>query len=145
MFFKEVPAGARLRLFGSAHTAPVQDNHLLVTLPPERLLTLPPTNYRRWWNNSWYVVEEGGAAHAGYWTPADQARLRALADYAHRLGYWIRFYTLDGFTPAEDQGWGASYNFGSEAAVRLRWQAARDAQVNLIATDQYEALGAFLK
>ena len=144
VFFKEVPAGARLRLFGSAHTTPIQDNHLLVTLPPERLLTAPPTNYRRWWNNSWYVVEEGGAAHAGDWTPTDQARLRSLADYAHRLGYWIRFYTLDGFTSAEDQGWGAGYNFGSEAAVRLRWQAARDAQVNLIATDQYEALGAFL-
>jgi hypothetical protein len=145
VFFKEVPAGAPLRLFGSAHTAPVNDNHLLVTLPPERLLTAPPTNYRRWWNNSWYVVEEGGAAQAGDWTAADQARLRSLADYAHSLGYWIRFYTLDGFTPADDQGWGASYNFGSDAAVRLRWKATRDAGVNLIATDQYEALGAFLK
>jgi hypothetical protein len=145
IFFQEVPPGARLRLFGSAHTAPVKDNHLLATLPPERLLTAPPTNYRRWWNNSWYVVEEGGAARAGDWTPADQARLRSLTDYAHSLGYWIRFYTLDGFTAAEDQGWGADYNFGSTAAVRLRWQAARDVRVNLIATDQYEALGAFLK
>ena len=145
VFFKEVPSGARLRLFGSAHTTPVDDNHLLATLPVERLLTTPPTNYRRWWNNSWYVVEEGGAAHAGDWTPVDQARLRSLIDYAHRLGYWIRFYTLDGFTAAEDQGWGGNYNFGSLAAARLRWQAARDAGVNLIATDQYEALGAFLK
>jgi|KBSMisStaDraftv2_1062788.scaffolds.fasta_scaffold68245_3 hypothetical protein len=145
VFFKEVPSGARLRLFGSAHTTPVDDNHLLATLPVERLLTTLPTNYRRWWNNSWYVVEEGGAAHAGDWTPVDQARLRSLIDYAHRLGYWVRFYTLDGFTAAEDQGWGANYNFGSLAAARLRWQAARDAGVNLIATDQYEALGAFLK
>ncbi len=145
VFFNEVPAGGRLRLFGSAHTMVVQDNHLLATVSAERLLTAPPTNYRRWWNNSWYVVEEGGAAHAGDWTPVDQARLRSLVDYAHRLGYWIRFYTLDGFTAAEDQGWGANYNFGSLAAARLRWQAARDAGVNLIATDQYEALGAFLK
>ena len=145
VFFNDVPAGGRLRLFGSAHTTLVEDNHLLATLPVERLLTTPPTTYRRWWNNSWYVVEEGGAAHAGDWTPVDQARLRSLVDYAHRLGYWIRFYTLDGFTPAEDQGWGANYNFGSLAAARLRWQAARDAGVNLIATDQYEALGAFLK
>jgi hypothetical protein len=145
VFFNGVPTGARLRLFGSAHTTPAKDNHLLARLAPERLLTAPPTNYRRWWNNSWYVVEEGGAARAGDWTPADQARLRSLVDYAHNLGYWIRFYTLDGFTPAEDQGWGADYNFGSAAAVRLRWQAARDDGVNLIATDQYEALGAFLK
>jgi hypothetical protein len=145
VFFNEVPAGARLRLFGSAHTAPVKDNHLLATLSPGHLLTDPPSNYRRWWNNSWYVVEEGGASRAGDWTPADQTRLRTLVDYAHNLGYWIRFYTLDGFTAAEDQGWGAGYNFGSLTAVRLRWQATRDAKVNLIATDQYEALGAFLK
>jgi hypothetical protein len=145
VFFNEVPAGARLRLFGSAHTAPVKDNHLLATLSPGHLLTDPPSNYRRWWNNSWYVVEEGGASRAGDWTPADQTRLQTLVDYAHNLGYWIRFYTLDGFTASEDQGWGVSYNFGSLAAVRLRWQATRDAKVNLIATDQYEALGAFLK
>jgi hypothetical protein len=145
VFFNEVPVGARLTLFGSAHTAPVKDDHLLATIAPERLLTAPPTNYRRWWNNSWYVVEEGGASRAGDWTPTDQDRLRALVDYAHKLGYWIRFYTLDGFTAAEDQGWGASYNFGSLSAVRLRWQAARDAGVNLIATDQYEQLGAAMK
>jgi hypothetical protein len=145
VFFNEVPAGARLRLFGSAHTTPVKDNHLLATLSPERLLTTPPTNYRRWWNNSWYVVEEGGASRAGEWMPTDQDRLRALVDYAHKLGYWIRFYTLDGFTPAENQGWDAGYNFGSAAAVRLRWQAARAAGVNLIATDQYEQLGALMK
>jgi hypothetical protein len=150
VFFNRLPVGARLRVFGSAHTNPVpakteeERNHLLATLPANRLLSAAPTNYRRWWNNSWYVVEEGGQPHAGAWTRADASRLRALVDHAHRLGYWIRFYTLDGFSPATDRGWGRGYNFGSPDAVRLRWKAALDAGVNLIATDQYEELAAFM-
>jgi hypothetical protein len=150
VFFRDIPAGARLRIFGSAHTTSMaekseeQQIHLAATLPPERLLTEKPTNYRRWWNNSWYEVEEGGQNRAGDWTPAHARRLRALVDHAHRLGYWIRFYTLDGFAQARNHGWDNGYNFGSRAAVALRWKAALDAGVNLIATDQYEALAAFM-
>lgn len=150
VFFHDIPPGARLRIFGSAHTAPIETKsqkeliHLVATLPPERLLTEKPTNYRRWWNNSWYEVEEGGQNHAGDWTAADAARLRALVDHAHRLGFWIRFYTLDGFTPAENHGWDNGYNFGSLSAAKLRWKAAIDAGVNLIATDQYEELARFM-
>jgi glycerophosphoryl diester phosphodiesterase len=109
------------------------------------LLPSHVTNYRRWWNNSWLEVEEGGQRHAGRWTTADEERLHALVDHAHRQGYWIRFYTLDGFAMGEDQGWGASYNFGSLAAAQKRWKAALDAGVDMIATDQYEALGAFMR
>jgi len=151
VFFNAVPVGGRLRVFGSAHTAPVEEkrtrerNHLLATLPPERLLTERPTNYRRWWNNGWSVVEEGGQKEAGDWTADDDRRLRALVDYAHRLGYWIRFYTLDGFTPAENHGWGASYNFGSREAAEARWKAAIAAGVNLIASDHYEDLARLVK
>ncbi len=147
VFFKQVPVGARLRLFGSAHTKALpaepkeEQEHLQATLPPEELLSAPPTNYRRWWNNSWYAVEEGGQRKAGAWTAADERRLRALVDHAHKLGYWIRFYTLDGFAPGENRGWGDSYNFGSRDAVLVRWKAAIGAGVNLIATDQYEDLG----
>ena len=72
--------------------------------------------------------------------PQDDRRLRALVDYAHKLGYWIRFYTLDGFAAGEDKGWGDSYNFGSHLAVMARWKAAIAAGVNLIASDQYEDL-----
>jgi hypothetical protein len=146
VFFKQVPVGARLRLFGSAHTKAIPDSpkaehdRLLATLPPQELLPAPPTNYRRWWNNSWYAVEEGGQRKAGNWTPRDDRRLRALVDYAHKLGYWIRFYTLDGFVAGEDQGWGNSYNFGTHEAVIARWKAAIAAGVNLIASDQYEDL-----
>ena len=150
VFYSEVPVGAKLRLFGSAK---VDESYLQgldkeerltarVTVPPERLVAKPPSNYRRWWNNSWYVVERGGAPQAGEWTAADEARLKTLVNYAHKLGYWIRFYTLDGFAPNEDRGWGNDYNFGSRDAVLKRWKAAIQAGVDLIATDQYEGLAA---
>jgi hypothetical protein len=151
VFFRDLPKGTRLRLFGSTPTAPVEAAtrqeraHLYATLPPEKLLTGRPTNFRRWWNNSWAEVEEGGQRNAGDWTPASDARLRALVSYAHSQGFWIRFYTLDGFPPAEDQGWGAGYNFGSLARVQARWKAALDAGVDLIATDQYEQLRTFMQ
>jgi hypothetical protein len=151
VFFRDIPAGAKLRVFGSARTAQVhadsraERNRLVATLPPEQLLVDRPTNYRRWWNNSWFEVEEGGQTQAGDWTPADARRLKALVDRAHGLGYWIRFYTLDGFGPPDDRGWDAGYNFGSLNAARVRWKAALDAGVDLIATDQYEDLADFMR
>ena len=151
VFFKQAPVGSRLRLFGSAHTKAIpskptaEHDRLLATLPPEQLLAEPPTNYRRWWNNSWFAVEQGGQHKAGEWTAADDRRLRALVDHAHRMGYWIRFYTLDGFGAGEDKGWGNGYNFGSREAVLARWKAAIAAGVNLIASDQYEDLAAVMR
>lgn len=147
-FFHRVPIGGRLRLFGSAHTARIPGEskeakaHAAATMAPEHLLTETPTNYRRWWNNSWWEVEEGGQQAAGEWTAADSARLKALVDHAHALGYWIRFYTLDGFTQQENHGWDQGYNFGSESSARQRWKATLEAGVDLIATDQYEQLSA---
>jgi len=117
---------------------------LAATSPAEQLLPARPTTYRRWWNNSWFEVEKGGQQQAGAWTPEDERRLRDLVDHAHRLGYWIRFYTLDGFSPDEDRGWDQGYNFGSRAAVLARWKAAISAGVDMIATDQYEELAAQL-
>lgn len=151
VFFTSLPAGSRLRIFGSAHSvelaAPSRSEraHLAATAAPQFLLTSKPTNYRRWWNNSWAVVEEGGQANAGDWTAQDAARLKALVDYAHGLGFWVRFYTLDGFREGEDRGWGQGYNFGSHESALIRWKAAWEAGVNLIATDQYEELAATLK
>ena len=150
VFFRDIPKGARLRVFGSAHTsgvaeAPARERaHLMATLPAEKLLVDQPTNYRRWWNNSWWEVEEGGQTKSGGWSEASDHRLRALVDRAHRLGYWIRFYTLDGFSAAENRGWDQGYNFGSREKARARWKAAYEAGVDLIATDQYEDLAGFL-
>jgi len=153
VFFSSLPVGSRLRLFGSAHTnmpahrSPKELVHLEAVWSPSQLLSEKPSNYRRWWNNSWYEVEEGGQPHARVWTGADMARLRALVDHAHRLGYWIRFYTLDGFAPRLGRlnGWLAGYNFGSLEAVQQRWRAAIDAGVDFVATDQYEDLAALLR
>ena len=124
-----------------------ESEHVLATTPPESMLPDPPTAYRRWWNNSWHEVEEGGQQTAGAWTDSKMARLQALVARAHNLGYWIRFYTLDGFAPAvgEQNGWFAQYNFGSLEAVQQRWKAAITAGVDLIASDQYEDLAAFMK
>jgi hypothetical protein len=151
VFFKQVPPGATLRLFGSAHTAKIPGTsneeraHYRATLAPEKLLMDRPTNYRRWWNNSWGEVEEGGQTRAGDWTAADAKRLRSLVDRAHSLGYWIRFYTLDGFPEGDDHGWDKGYNFGSIEAARIRWRAAISAGVDFIATDQYEDLAKEMK
>ena len=153
VFFRDVPRGAKLRLFGSAKVDEVflegldkeQRKTALVNIAPERLVSKGPTNYRRWWNNSWYLVERGGAPGAGEWTADTEARLRSLVDYAHRLGYWIRFYTLDGFPADQDRGWGQGYNFGSLERARQRWQAALHAGVDMIASDQYEELRATMQ
>lgn len=152
VFYDDLAVGQRLRVFGSGHTHPTpkgmpieQLMHWAVKVTPEELLSEPPTNYRRWWNSSWYTVEEGGEPRAGDWTTADNQRLRALVDHAHTMGYWVRFYTLDGFSPADDHGWGPGYNFGSPEAVALRWKAVIAAGVNFIATNQYEALAPYLK
>ena len=153
IFFDDVPEGSKLRLFGSAHShvRQTQDRqeaeHLLATTPADELLADRPTNYRRWWNNSWHEVEEGGQQKAGPWTEADDARLHALVDHAHRLGYWIRFYTLDGFKSnvGKQNGWFEGYNFGSLGTAKERWNASLKAGVDLIATDQYEDLAAEIK
>src|SRR5262249_27598469 len=141
-FYDDIPVGGRLLVFGAVHT------HLDDPAAPPAILEPDlPGNYRRWWNNPWSVVERGGPSRAGEWTAAGNDRLRALVQYAHTRGLWIRFYTLDGATTDElsCHGWFRSYNFGSLASSRLRWQAAYAAGADYIASDQYELLAAYLK
>lgn len=138
IFYDEVPVGEQLLTFGAVHT-----NMHDITASSEAIESEPASNYRRWWNNPWSVVEANGQPKAGAWTRAKQMRLKALVDHAHRQGLWIRFYTLDGASAGEMQrnGWFHQYNFGSLAAAQLRWKAAIAARVDYIATDQYEELG----
>ena len=97
------------------------------------------TNYHRWSNNAWRVVEPAGQNHAGQWTPEAEARLRSLVRAAHDAGLWIRFYTLNGHDPNDASGgWSPGYNFGSLDAARERWRAAIRAGVDFVAVDQYE-------
>ena len=137
VFHDELQDGERIYAFGAIHSAEKPP-----TAAPEVLDTEAASNYRRWWNNSWRVVEPAGQPAAGAWTAARQERLQALVKHAHANGLWIRFYTLDGSPKADlsANGWFHGYNFGSLAAVRIRWKAAIAAGVDYIASDQYELL-----
>ena len=150
-FYTRVPIGSRLRIFGtvppasfpSAKTAE-ERAAALVTASPETLIPTGATNYRRWTNFAWAAVERGGQNNAGTWTAEDDARLRAIVTRAHSLGLWVRFYTLNGHPKGQGKGWTESYNFGSIEAARERMEAARNAGVEFIASDQYEELGRVL-
>ena len=150
-FYTRVPVGSRLRLFGTvpptaapAGSTPEERAKAAISATPETLIPSGATNYRRWTNFSWAVVEYGGQQHAGEWTGEDDRRLRAIVSRAHTLGLWVRFYTLNGHPPGKGDGWTESYNFGSVEAARQRMAAARDAGVEFIASDQYEELGRVL-
>lgn len=148
VFHDRVPVGGRLIVFGAAETrrpdtaglSPEDAARRLATCDPAELVDRPATNFRRWWNNPWHVVEPGGAPGGGAWTPTDQRRLHALCDHAHRLGYFIRFYAINGAsgTRSAAMGWSRGYNTGSLEAASVRWRAAAIAGVDFIATDQYE-------
>jgi hypothetical protein len=146
-----VPVGARLRLFGAVSLAreawlaaeglgdaprDQQWNAWWAALPR---LTLPrATNYRRWWNSPWAVIEREGQSQAGDWSPGEDARLRAFVRRGHDAGLWVRYYTLNGHDEAGDGGWTKANNFGSLESARVRWRAAIAAGVDFVATDQYE-------
>lgn len=140
LLFGSIPAPALPKSDDSAERA-----RILRAATPQQLIPTGATNYRRWVNFSWGAIEEGGAARAGAWTPDDAQRLNAVVRRAHQQGLFVRFWTLNGHAPDESRGWTASYNFGSPEAVRLRWRAAQQSGVELIASDQYEELAAFLK
>lgn len=150
-FHDRVPVGGRLRLFGAILLRP--DEWMEARLGKNadrevarrefwtalRDLPLPSaTNYRRWWNNAWWVVEGASQPKAGDWSPEEDARLKALVKKSHAAGLWIRYYTLNGHGADVKRGWTDSYNFGSPAAAETRWRAAIAAGVDFIATDQYE-------
>ena len=150
-FFTTQPAGQPLLIFGSVPNAPVfriedpeERARALTAASPDTLIASRATNYRRWVNFPWQVIERGGPRQAGDWNDADRSRLAAIVNRAHAQGLGVRFYTLNGHDPAAHPEWTASYNFGSADAVRARWRAAIAAGVDLIATDQYEELAAVI-
>jgi len=151
-FYSAVPVGGRLRIFGTVPPATFpaaktseERARAAYEAPPEVLIPSGATNYRRWTNFPWAVVELGGQNKAADWTGDDNRRLRAIVSRAHEMGLWVRFYTLNGHTPGQGKGWTESYNFGSLEAARQRMKAAIDAGVEFIATDQYEELGQLLR
>jgi hypothetical protein len=152
-FHDHVPVGARLRLFGAMPIRPAVVEGDTREQAAKRFwhdlpaMTLPrATNYRRWWNAPWGVVEWGGQRDAGEWTPEEDGRLRTLTTRAHAAGLFVRMWTLNGHAPGDEtsQGWSTGYNIGSPDGAERRWRAAVEAGVDFIATDQYEAFAAIL-
>ncbi len=142
VFYDEVPIGGQLLTFGAARTDMRQ-----VTAAPSIIESEPASNYRRWWNNPWSVVEAEGQPRTGAWTAASQKRLHDLVEHAHQQGLWIRFYTLDGATEEQQKqnGWFHQYNFPSYAAAAERWHAAIESGVDYLASDQYEDVGRLVR
>ena len=148
-FYEDVAVGGKLRVFGSVpkpdpnpgRKLPKQEAiDRMASVDPEQIVTKQADNYHRWWGNDWAYIEKGGEERAGDWTPDENKRLQNWVRYGHRLGYFVSFYCLDGFTDSNNQGWEAEYNLGSKDAVMLRWQAAVHAKADFISTDQYEEL-----
>ncbi len=111
VFYDEVPVGGRLRIFGTVPPAVLTNStdreaqfDAAINASPETLIPSGTTNYRRWINFSWMVVERGGQARAADWTTADDRRLRSIVSRAHDLGLWVRFYTLNGHASGRRTG-----------------------------------------
>jgi hypothetical protein len=151
-FYDRVPVGGKIRAFGSPDKPDGNPQKLpndralplMLRMEPEQLVTVKADDYRRWWGVDWNFIEACGAKH-GAWTPQAEARLRKFIDYGHKLGYLMSFYSVNGFTDAQNQGWEAEFNFGSTDAAKQRWGAALKLHADFIATDQYELLGAALR
>lgn len=153
-FHDAIPVGGKLRLFGAIALRPPAVEGMSREESLEKFRAELPnqplpraTNYRRWWNAPWAVVEAGGQAKAGEWTPDEDARLRTLVQRAHDAGLWIRLWTLNGHPAGEEKeaGWSTGYNVGSREGVERRWRAAIAAGTDFVATDQYDAFAAVLK
>jgi hypothetical protein len=155
-FYDRLPVGARIRAFGSAvkfddnptHLAKTAKAERLANMPkvdPEQLVTKKADNWRRWFGTDWAFIELCGPEHGKDWTAAAEARVKKFVDYGHRLGYLVSFYSINGFTEQENQGWTAEFNFGSRDAALVRWNAAIKAHADFIATDQYEELAKAIK
>jgi hypothetical protein len=155
-FYDDVPVGGKIRVFGSVPKFDENPNKLprdrkaeaialLSTLTPEQLIPHKADNYHRWFGTNWAFVEKGGETGSGDWTPEAEARLKSFVNYGHRLGYFVGFYCLDGYTEAENKGWDKDYNFGSKDKVMPRWKAAVSAHADFISTDQMEDLTAVIR
>src|SRR5215475_4134042 len=155
-FYDDLPVGSKFRVFGSAEKFDENPQKLprerkeeavamMATRDPEQLLTKHADNYRRWVGVNWAFIEKGGQTKAGAWTKESEAKMKKFVDYGHRLGYFVSFYCLNGYTAPEDRGWDAGYNFGSKEKVTPRWQAVARAHPDFIATDQVEDVAKIIR
>jgi len=147
-FYDRVPVGGKIRAFGSAvkfdeNPKKLKKPEALAAMPsvdPEQLVTKKADNWRRWFGVNWGFIEQCGPAHGGDWNSHAEQRVKKFVDYGHRLGYFVSFYSINGFAEADNQGWTNEFNFGSKTSAQIRWKAATKAHADFIATDQYEDL-----
>jgi len=153
-FYNRLPIGAKLRVFGSAKLTPPPGNlnkaqvfEAQAKMKLEDLIKEPASNYHRWWAQTHWdlMVEQSRMKDAGQWTPEKEARLKALVNYAHKMGYFVGVWCLDGFEPGKGLGWGEGNNLGSLQAVTIRWKAAVKAGTDFVTSDQYEEAAKVIK
>jgi len=145
-FYDRIPVGGRIRAFGSAvkfneNPKKLPKAEALAAMPlvdPEQLVTRKADNWRRWFGVNWGFIEQCGLAHGGDWNSRAEQRVKTFVEYGHRLGYFVSFYSINGFTESENQGWTNEFNFGSRNSALIRWKAAAKAHADFIATDQYQ-------
>ncbi|WP_406697043.1 hypothetical protein V5E97_39250 [Singulisphaera sp. Ch08] len=126
-----IPAGGTYRAFSDKVFGGGQFKKKVEDYAPS-----PATAYHRFLTFHWGNVEAGGPPLASAWTDEDIARLSALMRHVHRQGFRARFYCLNGHIgPAL-----SSYRFQDDDSARIRWQAAANAGVDWIATDEYSAI-----
>ena len=94
------------------------------------------TAYHRFLAFHWGAIERGGPASAGEWTAAEMDRLSGLMALAHRRGFRVRFYCLNGHSGIP----GGNYRFADDDAARVRWLAAAAAGVDWVAGDEYKEM-----
>jgi len=149
-FYDDVPVGGKIKIFGSATKFNENPNNFpkekkketLALLPGadiKLLVTAKADNYHRWFGASWEFVELRGE-NTGDWSDKSNQRLKEIVNFGHKMGYFVGFYCLDGFSQNENQGWEEENNFGSKEKVELRWKAAIQAHTDFITTDQMEDL-----
>jgi hypothetical protein len=53
-----------------------------------------------------------------------EAQVKKFVDYGHTLDYLASFYSINGFSDEQNQGWTAEFDFGSREAAAVRSNAA---------------------
>jgi hypothetical protein len=125
-----IPVGGTYRAFRDRVVSGRYDDNVSAYIPGKS------TAYLRFLAFHWGTIERGGPASAGDWTPAEMDRLRAMIALAHRRGFRVRLYSLNGHSGAL----GGSYRFADDATAKVRWLAAADAGVDWIAGDEYKEM-----
>jgi hypothetical protein len=125
-----IPVGGTYRAFRDRVVSGIYADDVATYVPGHS------TAYLRFLAFHWGTIERGAPARAGEWTPAENARLSSLIALAHRRGFRVRVYCLNGHSGPLN----SSYRFADDNTAKVRWLAAAAAGVDWIAGDEYKEL-----